>query len=155
MYEAFSNFVTLLETELYVIPVIFTNSQNMVSGLKLYHKDYFNQSSEKIRNEFQFDGLNVGSIRAFPIITESFAKNNDMEQFEKKLMNHIKNNAFQDASIPKVISITDKFNIPVGKDYFDKINHDEIKINSTWNRFVTPELFSNKQDIKKTETIEW
>lgn len=137
------------------IPVIFTNSQNMVSGLKLYHKDYFNQSSEKIRNEFQFDGLNVGSIRAFPIITESFAKNNDMEQFEKKLMNHIKNNAFQDASIPKVISITDKFNIPVGKDYFDKINHDEIKINSTWNRFVTPELFSNKQDIKKTETIEW
>ena len=137
------------------IPVIFTNSQNMVSGLKLYHKDYFNQSSEKIRNEFQFDGLNVGSIRAFPIITESFAKKNDMEQFEKKLMNHIKNNAFQDASIPKVISITDKFNIPVGKDYFDKINHDEIKINSTWNRFVTPELFSNKQDIKKTETIEW
>ena len=137
------------------IPVIFTNSENMVSGLKLYHKDYFNQSSEKIRNEFQFDGLNVGSIRAFPIITESFAKNNDMEQFEKKLMNHIKNNAFQDASIPKVISITDKFNIPVGKDYFDKINHDEIKINSTWNRFVTPELFSNKQDIKKTETIEW
>ena len=137
------------------IPVIFTNSQNMVSGLKLYHKDYFNQSSEKIRNEFQFDGLNVGSIRAFPIITESFAKNNDMEQFEKKLMNHIKNNAFQDASIPKVISITDKFNIPVGKDYFDKINHDEIKINSTWDRFVTPELFSNKQDIKKTETIEW
>lgn len=137
------------------IPVIFTNSQNMVSGLKLYHKDYFNQSSEKIRNEFQFDGLNVGSIRAFPIITESFAKNNDMEQFEKKLMNHIKNNAFQDASMPKVISITDKFNIPVGKDYFDKINHDEIKINSTWNRFVTPELFSNKQDIKKTEIIEW
>lgn len=131
------------------IPVVFADSLNHVSGIKLYDKSFFDNEPQKIRNELQFSGLEANSVKAFPVITKNFAETMsavDELLFEDKLKNLVEHNAFIDAALPES-TVTEKFNILPGRQYFDvhgaKIKNPDIE--ATWQTRINPALFSEPE----------
>ncbi len=139
------------------IPVVFADSQNKVSGVKLYDKSFFDSEPQKIRNELQFSGLEAGAVKAFPVITRNFAETMsavDEQLFEDKLKNLVERSAFMDAALPES-TVTEKFNILPGRQYFDvygaKMKNPDIE--ATWQTRINPSLFSEaeKKTMRKKE----
>lgn len=131
------------------IPVVFADSLNHVSGIKLYDKSFFDNEPQKIRNELQFSGLEANSVKAFPVITKNFAETMsavDELLFEDKLKNLVEHNAFIDAALPES-TVTEKFNILPGRQYFDvhgaKMRNPDIE--ATWQTRINPALFSEPE----------
>lgn len=131
------------------IPVLFANSLNHVSGIKLYDKSFFDNEPQKIRNELQFSGLEANSVKAFPVITKNFAETMsavDELLFEDKLKNLVEHSAFIDAALPES-TVTEKFNILPGRQYFDvhgaKMKNPDIE--ATWQTRINPALFSEPE----------
>ena len=131
------------------IPVVFANSLNHVSGIKLYDKSFFDNEPQKIRNELQFSGLEANSVKAFPVITKNFAETMsavDELLFEDKLKNLVEHSAFIDAALPE-LTVTEKFNILPGRQYFDvhgaKMKNPDIE--ATWQTRINPALFSEPE----------
>ena len=131
------------------IPVVFADSLNHVSGIKLYDKSFFDNEPQKIRNELQFSGLEANSVKAFPVITKNFSETMsavDELLFEDKLKNLVEHSAFIDASLPES-TVTEKFNILPGRQYFDvhgaKIKNPDIE--ATWQTRINPALFSEPE----------
>lgn len=143
------------------IPVVFADSLNHVSGIKLYDKSFFDNEPQKIRNELQFSGLEANSVKAFPVITKNFAETMsavDELLFEDKLKNLVEHSAFIDAALPES-TVTEKFNILPGRQYFDvygaKLKNPDIE--ATWQTRINPALFSEpeqKQMRKKEVAFE-
>lgn len=132
------------------IPVLFADSLNHVSGIKLYDKSFFDNEPQKIRNELQFSGLEANSVKAFPVITKSFAETMsavDELLFEDKLKNLVEHSAFIDAALPES-TVTEKFNILPGRQYFDvhgaKMKNPDIE--ATWQTRINPALFSEPEE---------
>lgn len=131
------------------IPVVFADSLNHVSGIKLYDKSFFDNEPQKIRNELQFSGLEANSVKAFPVITKNFAETMsavDELLFEDKLKNLVEHSAFIDAALPES-TVTEKFNILPGRQYFDvhgaKMRNPDIE--ATWQTRINPALFSEPE----------
>lgn len=131
------------------IPVVFADSLNHVSGIKLYDKSFFDNEPQKIRNELQFSGLEANSVKAFPVITKNFAETMsavDELLFEDKLKNLVEHSAFIDAALTES-TVTEKFNILPGRQYFDvhgaKIKNPDIE--ATWQTRINPVLFSEPE----------
>lgn len=131
------------------IPVVFADSLNHVSGIKLYDKSFFDNEPQKIRNEIQFSGLEANSVKAFPVITKNFTETMsavDELLFEDKLKNLVEHSAFIDAALPKS-TVTEKFNILPGRQYFDvhgaKLKNPDIE--ATWQTRINPALFSESE----------
>lgn len=131
------------------IPVVFADSLNHVSGIKLYDKSFFDNEPQKIRNELQFSGLEANSVKAFPVITKNFSETMsavDELLFEDKLKNLVEHSAFIDASLPES-TVTEKFNILPGRQYFDvhgaKLKNPDIE--ATWQTRINPALFSEPE----------
>lgn len=131
------------------IPVVFADSLNHVSGIKLYDKSFFDNEPQKIRNELQFSGLEANSVKAFPVITKNFSETMsavDELLFEDKLKNLVEHSAFIDASLPES-TVTEKFNILPGRQYFDvhgaKLKNPDIE--ATWQTRINPVLFSEPE----------
>ena len=139
------------------IPVVFADSLNHVSGIKLYDKSFFDNEPQKIRNELQFSGLEANSVKAFPVITKNFAETMsavDELLFEDKLKNLVEHSAFIDAALPES-TVTEKFNILPGRQYFDvhgaKMKNPDIE--ATWQTRINPALFSEpgQRTMRKKE----
>ncbi len=131
------------------IPVVFADSLNHVSGIKLYDKSFFDNEPQKIRNELQFSGLEANSVKAFPVITKNFSETMsavDELLFEDKLKNLVEHSAFIDAALPES-TVTEKFNILPGRQYFDvhgaKLKNPDIE--ATWQTRINPALFSEPE----------
>lgn len=131
------------------IPVVFADSLNHVSGIKLYDKSFFDNEPQKIRNELQFSGLEANSVKAFPVITKNFTETMsavDELLFEDKLKNLVEHSAFIDAALPES-TVTEKFNILPGRQYFDvhgaKMRNPDIE--ATWQTRINPALFSEPE----------
>lgn len=118
------------------IPVVFTNADRNITGVQYYSKNFFENESDKIRNEFQFSAMEAGAIGAFPIITDSLWNKLPEEArtaLESKLKEHIMNDAFTDAAFNKS-TITEKYSIEAGRNYysFNRENSDrKIDVVST------------------------
>ena len=141
------------------IPVVFADSLNHVSGIKLYDKSFFDNEPQKIRNELQFSGLEANSVKAFPVITKNFSETMsavDELLFEDKLKNLVEHSAFIDAALPES-TVTEKFNILPGRQYFDvhgaKLKNPDIE--ATWQTRINPALFSEPEQktMRKKEVI--
>lgn len=131
------------------IPVVFADSLNHVSGIKLYDKSFFDNEPQKIRNELQFSGLEANSVKAFPVITKNFSETMSVVDellFEDKLKNLVEHSAFIDAALPES-TVTEKFNILPGRQYFDvhgaKMRNPDIE--ATWQTRINPALFSEPE----------
>ena len=131
------------------IPVVFADSLNHVSGIKLYDKSFFDNEPQKIRNELQFSGLEANSVKAFPVITRNFSETMSVVDellFEDKLKNLVEHSAFIDAALPES-TVTEKFNILPGRQYFDvhgaKLKNPDIE--ATWQTRINPALFSEPE----------
>ena len=131
------------------IPVVFADSLNHVSGIKLYDKSFFDNEPQKIRNELQFSGLEANSVKAFPVITKNFAETMsavDELLFEDKLKKLVEHSTFIDAALPES-TVTEKFNILPGRQYFDvygaKLKNPDIE--ATWQTRINPALFSEPE----------
>lgn len=140
------------------IPVVFTNADRNITGVQYYSKNFFENESDKIRNEFQFSAMEAGAIGAFPIITDSLWNKLPEEartSLESKLKEHIMNDAFTDAAFNKS-TITEKYSIEAGRNYYS-FNHEssdrKIDVVSTWTPEVNPRLFPEEHK-KQNHDIE-
>lgn len=140
------------------IPVVFTNADRNITGVQYYSKNFFENESDKIRNEFQFSAMEAGAIGAFPIITDSLWNKLPEEartSLETKLKEHIMNDAFTDAAFNKS-TITEKYSIEAGRNYYS-FNRDsserKIDVVSTWPPEVNPRLFPEEHK-KQNHDIE-
>ena len=140
------------------IPVVFTNADRNITGVQYYSKNFFENESDKIRNEFQFSAMEAGAIGAFPIITDSLWNKLPEEartSLETKLKEHILNDAFTDAAFNKS-TITEKYSIEAGRNYYS-FNRDsserKIDVVSTWTPEVNPRLFPEEHK-KQNHDIE-
>ena len=140
------------------IPVVFTNADRNITGVQYYSKNFFENESDKIRNEFQFSAMEAGAIGAFPIITDSLWNKLPEEartSLESKLKEHIMNDAFTDAAFNKS-TITEKYSIEAGRNYYS-FNRDsserKIDVVSTWTPEVNPRLFPEEHK-KQNHDIE-
>ena len=128
------------------IPVVFSNADRNISGLQYYSKSFFENDSEKVRNEMLFSAMEAGAIGAFPIITDSLwnkLSESERNSLEAKLKEHVTNDVFIDAALNKT-TITEKYAIEAGKNFFDSTKENaeqKIDIASTWSPQVNPSLF--------------
>lgn len=140
------------------IPVVFTNADRNITGVQYYSKNFFENESDKIRNEFQFSAMEAGAIGAFPIITDSLWNKLSEEartSLETKLKEHIMNDAFTDSAFNKS-TITEKYSIEAGRNYYSftrDSSERKIDVVSTWTPEVNPRLFPEEHK-KQNHDIE-
>lgn len=128
------------------IPVVFTNADRSITGVQYYSKNFFENESDKIRNEFQFAAMEAGAIGAFPVITDALWNKIPAENrsdFEALMKAHVMNDAFTDVAIDKT-TITEKYDIEAGKNYYSFYRDQsdrKVDVVSTWTPEVNPTLF--------------
>lgn len=128
------------------IPVVFTNADRSITGVQYYSKNFFENESDKIRNEFQFAAMEAGAIGAFPVITDALWNKIPAENrsdFEALMKAHVMNDAFTDVAIDKT-TITEKYDIEAGKNYYSFYRNQsdrKVDVVSTWTPEVNPTLF--------------
>lgn len=127
------------------IPVVFSNGENQVTGVKLYDCHFFDQNAQKIRNEFQFSGLQAGAIKAFPVITESLSNRLsviDTMMLEERMKELVSQHAFTDAALPKS-TVVEKYDVKPGLPFFSehdyRANHPDVS--ATWETRINPAIF--------------
>lgn len=129
------------------IPVVFANSDNLVTGVKLYDKSFFNKDAHAIRNKFQFDGLEAGATKAFPIVTEHFTNKLDLGEtvvFINRMKELVHQNAFTDAALGNG-TVTEISNINPGLPFYSDFDNKSPKIDFTWQSKINPTLFEQMQ----------
>lgn len=128
------------------IPVVFTNADRNISGVQYYSKNFFENESDKIRNEFQFAAMEAGAIGAFPVVTDSLWEKlgKDATDFEAVMKAHVMNDAFTDVAFNHT-TMTEKYDIEAGRNYYSfyRDNSDrKIDVSSTWQPLeINPRLF--------------
>lgn len=128
------------------IPVVFTNADRNISGVQYYSKSFFENESDKIRNEFQFAAMEAGAIGAFPVVTDSLWEKlgKDATDFEAVMKAHVMNDAFTDVAFNHT-TMTEKYDIEAGRNYYSfyRDNSDrKIDVSSTWQPLeINPRLF--------------
>ena len=136
------------------IPVVFTNADRNITGVQYYSKNFFENASDKVRNEFQFSAMEAGAIGAFPVITDGLWNKLPKEarsSFETLMKNHIINGAFTDAAINKS-TITEKFNIEPGKNFYKEKEDRKVDIDATWTPKINPQLFPVEETKHQKQT---
>ena len=138
------------------IPVVFANSENKITGVKLYDKDFFSKNHEEVHNELQFAGIEAGATYAFPVLTEHFVKGNlntleKYAEFSEKLKNLALNGAISDAVMPTVNSyatggqtINERYHITPKKSFVEidiQKLAEKTKRAATWDIGENPELY--------------
>lgn len=128
------------------VPVVFTNADRGISGVQYYSKNFFENDSDKIRNEFQLAAKEAGAIGAFPVITDNLWNKIPVENrsdFEARMKTHVMNDAFTDIAIDKT-TITEKYGIEAGRNYYS-LQHEQkdrqVDVDSTWEPSVNSLLF--------------
>ena len=128
------------------VPVVFTNADRGISGVQYYSKNFFENDSNKIRNEFQLTAKEAGAIGAFPVITDNLWNKIPAENrsdFEARMKTHVMNDAFTDVAIDKT-TITEKYGIEAGRNYYS-LQHEQkdrqVDVDSTWEPSVNSLLF--------------
>ncbi|WP_296855246.1 YodL domain-containing protein [Treponema sp.] len=131
------------------VPVLFSDTENKVTGLKFYDKSFFDKTPQQIRNELQFAGIEAGATRAFPVFTQSLSeKMTPIESmfFEDKLKNLVAGHAFTDAALPQS-TVVEKYDIKPGLPFFDehdyRAKHPDVE--KTWETRINPTLFQQMQ----------
>ena len=131
------------------VPVLFSSTENKVTGLKFYDKSFFDKTPQQIRNELQFAGIEAGATRAFPVFTQSLSeKMTPIESmfFEDKLKNLVAGHAFTDAALPQS-TVVEKYDIKPGLPFFDehdyRAKHPDVE--KTWETRINPTLFQQMQ----------
>ena len=101
------------------IPVVFTNADRNITGVQYYSKNFFENESDKIRNEFQFAAMEAGAIGAFPVITDSLWEKlgKGATDFEAVMKAHVMNDAFTDVAFNRT-TMTEKYDIEAGRNYY-------------------------------------
>lgn len=132
------------------IPVVFTNADRNITGVQYYSRNFFENESDKIRNEFQFAAMEAGAIGAFPVITDGLLNKLPAEErtgFESMMKNHVMNDACTDVAIGKS-TITEKYRIEPGKNFYsfyrEKADR-KIDVVATWTPEVNPQLFPTEE----------
>ena len=127
------------------IPVVFTNADRNITGIQYYSKNFFENESDKIRNEFQFAAMEAGAIGAFPVITDSLWEKlgKGATDFEAVMKAHVMNDAFTDVAFNRT-TMTEKYDIEAGRNYYSFYRDQsdrKIDVVSTWTPEVNPRLF--------------
>ena len=127
------------------IPVVFTNADRNITGIQYYSKNFFENESNKIRNEFQFAAMEAGAIGAFPVVTDSLWKKlgKGATDFEAVMKAHVMNDAFTDVAFNHT-TMTEKYDIEAGRNYYSFYRDQsdrKIDVVSTWTPEVNPRLF--------------
>lgn len=127
------------------IPVVFTNADRNITGVQYYSKNFFENESDKIRNEFQFAAMEAGAIGAFPVITDSLWEKlgKGATDFEAVMKAHVMNDAFTDVAFNRT-TMTEKYDIEAGRNYYSFYRDQsdrKIDVVSTWTPEVNPRLF--------------
>lgn len=128
------------------VPVVFTNADRNITGVQYYSKNFFENESDKIRNEFQFAAMEAGAIGAFPVITDALWEKipaDKRSDFEAVMKAHVMNDAFTDVAIDRT-TITEKYDIEAGRNYYSFYRDQsdrKIDVVSTWTPEVNPRLF--------------
>ena len=127
------------------IPVVFTNADRNITGVQYYSKNFFENESDKIRNEFQFAAMEAGAIGAFPVITDSLWEKlgKGATDFEAVMKAHVMNDAFTDVAFNHT-TMTEKYDIEAGRNYYSFYRDQsdrKIDVVSTWTPEVNPRLF--------------
>lgn len=140
------------------IPVVFTNADRNISGVQYYSKNFFENESSQIRNEFQFSAMEAGAIGAFPVITDALWNKLGQEatNFEAVMKAHVLNDAFTDVAFNHT-TMTEKYDIEAGRYYysFDRDQSDrKIDVVSTWTPSINTSLFPPEFEQKKEQEIE-
>lgn len=140
------------------IPVAFVDADYKVSGIKLYDKSFFDNTPQRIRNEFQFSGIEAGAVAAFPVITKNFTETMsvvDAMLFEDKLKNLVQNHACCDVALP-TMTVTEKYAMAPGRALFDTYNARNAEIHATWQTKINPDIFyamEEKKECKKSPVL--
>ena len=127
------------------IPVVFTNADRNITGIQYYSKNFFENESDKIRNEFQFAAMEAGAIGAFPVVTDSLWEKlgKSAADFEAVMKAHVMNDAFTDVAFNHT-TMTEKYDIEAGRNYYSFYRDQsdrKIDVVSTWTPEVNPRLF--------------
>ena len=127
------------------IPVVFTNADRNITGIQYYSKNFFENESDKIRNEFQFAAMEAGAIGAFPVVTDSLWEKlgKSATDFEAVMKAHVMNDAFTDVAFNHT-TMTEKYDIEAGRNYYSFYRDQsdrKIDVVSTWTPEVNPRLF--------------
>ena len=135
------------------IPVVFSNAENEVTGIKLYERTFFDREAQQVRNEFQFSGIVAGAAGAFPVVTEALARKLPAADFlllEKKMKELVECSAFTDAVLPDS-TVVEKYGIAPGKPLFDMRGkaYKKPDIEATWEARINPALFPQMQHLKR------
>ena len=140
------------------IPVVFTNADRNISGVQYYSKNFFENESSQIRNEFQFAAMEAGAIVAFPVITDALWNKlgKESNDFEAVMKAHVLNDAFTDVAFNHT-TMTEKYDIEAGRNYYNfyKDQSDrKIDVVSTWTPSINTRLFPPELENKKEQEIE-
>ena len=127
------------------IPVVFTNADRNITGIQYYSKNFFENESDKIRNEFQFAAMEAGAIGAFPVVTDALWEKlgKGSTDFEAVMKAHVMNDAFTDVAFNHT-TMTEKYDIEAGRNYYSFYRDQsdrKIDVVSTWTPEVNPRLF--------------
>ena len=127
------------------IPVVFTNADRNITGIQYYSKNFFENESDKIRNEFQFAAMEAGAIGAFPVVTDALWEKlgKGAADFEAVMKAHVMNDAFTDVAFNHT-TMTEKYDIEAGRNYYSFYRDQsdrKIDVVSTWTPEVNPRLF--------------
>ena len=127
------------------IPVVFTNADRNITGIQYYSKNFFENESDKIRNEFQFAAMEAGAIGAFPVVTDSLWEKlgKSAADFEAVMKAHVMNDAYADVAFNHT-TMTEKYDIEAGRNYYSFYRDQsdrKIDVVSTWTPEVNPRLF--------------
>ncbi len=131
------------------VPVVFSTSENEVTGIKLYDKSFFDRTPGQIRNEFQFSGLEAGAVKAFPVVTKNLEQSLSAIEamlLEDKMKNLVHQNAFTDVALPDS-TVVEKYNLKPGLPFFDEKNYKtkNPEIKATWQTRINPNLFTEEK----------
>lgn len=140
------------------IPVVFANAESEVTGVKLYDKDFFNNPAQRIRNEFQFSGIEAGAVRAFPVVTEALSQKVGevgMMLLEGRMKELVRQNAFTDAALP-ASTVVEKYGMKSGIPLFDThgAGAKNPEVQATWETRINPDLFPQERTARQTEPLQ-
>lgn len=153
------------------IPCVFCNSENKVTGLRLYDKDFFNKFDDYQRRDLFSDAIRVGADKVFPVLTEHFAKKyeNEFSKIESKFKTLLEQNDVTDVSLPAyknengktINTLSEKFGVLQDllneNETYQRAIFDGIGVNSNISSFSTfdSDITEWERDFHyKTDAIE-
>ena len=112
----------------------------------LYNLDSLDERSrEKVMKYYQFSGIEVGAVSAFPVFTAHLSEKMSVVEsllLEERMKRLVRENAFTDAALPKS-TVVEKYDIKPGLPFFDA-HAPSLRsptIERTWETRMNPALF--------------